>query len=47
MKNTLNADSFVNDESHTELTLLEEELLEVKIYQPYFLSNNTIIQFDR
>jgi hypothetical protein len=28
------------------LSTLEEDLLEQKIYQPYFISNNTIIQFE-
>jgi hypothetical protein len=30
-----------------DLSPLEEELLEIKIYQPYFISNSTIIQFER
>lgn len=29
------------------MSQLEEDLLEIKIYQPYFISNSTIIQFDR
>ena len=29
-----------------DLSVTEEHLLEMKVYQPYFISNNTIIQFE-
>ena len=31
---------------HRDLNLTEEYLLEMKVYQPYFISNNTIIKFE-
>jgi hypothetical protein len=38
--------TFMLTDNNKELTQIQEELLEAKIYQPYFISHNTIIQFE-